>query len=357
MVASLQKLIRPEILREKAYALKPFSEAIKLNQNELPYDLSPALKQDLLGRLAKIPLHRYPLCQPLRLQKRLAKKLKVRPEQIQFSNGSNVLIQALTLLAAVKGKVMTVEPTFTVYEIQAQLLGNQVIQVPLEGEDFRFPLKKFLARMKAVRPQIVFLPNPNAPTGNLFPTKDLLEVIRRAPGLIVVDEAYCQFSKTTLLPYLKKFPNLIILRTFSKGFGLGGVRVGYSVSSPELSAQIAKVLLPYCLSALSEETALFVLDQEARFKKIIAEVVREREWMLKEMRKLPGVRSFDSDANFILFRTANSGNCFRHLLKKGVLVRDVSNKFHLKNCLRVSVGRPGENDTFIKALKSYPGKL
>jgi histidinol-phosphate aminotransferase len=353
MKFSLPRSIRSEILREKAYALRPFPEAIKLNQNELPYDLPPKLKRDLLRRLARVPLQRYPLCQPVELQKRLAKKLGVKPNQVQVSNGSNVMIQALILMAAVKGRVMVVEPTFTVYEIQARMLGNRVIKVPLEGEEFRFPLRQILRRIQADKPDIVFLPNPNAPTGNLFSTRELLEVVRRAPGLVVVDEAYFQFSKATLLPYLKKFPNLIILRTFSKGFGLGGVRVGYAVASPELSEQIAKILLPYCLSALSEQTALFVLDHEAHFKKIIAEVVRERKRMLKAMQQIKSIRSFDSDANFILFRCDDAQQCFLHLLKNGVLVRDVSNKFHLMNCLRVSVGRPVENDAFLRALMSY----
>jgi histidinol-phosphate aminotransferase len=353
MKRSFTKFIRNDVVRRGTYTLEAHPEAIKLNQNELPYDLSLKLKRELLLRLAKAPLQRYPLCQPLRLQKRLAKTLAVRPTQLQFSNGSNVMIQALMMMAAVEGKVMTVEPTFTVYEIQAKLLGNRVIKVPLEGENFTFPLKKFLERMKKERPNIIFIANPNAPTGNLFPKQDLLKIVSSAKCLVVIDEAYFQFSKTTLLPYLKRFPNLVVLRTFSKGFGLGGVRVGYLVAREEIAQQVAKVLLPYCLSILSEETALFVLDRQKYFDSIIVEVLNERARMLKTMRSISGIRCYDSAANFILFRTDDSKRCFKHLLKKGVLVRDVSNKFHLKNCLRVSVGRPAENNAFLKALRSY----
>lgn len=353
MKKNRKKLVRAEILQEQAYALKPFPEAIKLNQNELPYDLPASLKKKWLQRLSRVPLQRYPLCQPWDLQKRLAKKLGVKPEQLQFSNGSNVLIQALILMSAVRGKVMIVEPTFTVYEVQARLLGNRVIQIPLEGDEFGFPLQRILCELKAQKPELLFIPNPNAPTGNLFPTSALLEVIRQAPGLVVVDEAYYQFSKVTLLPYLKRFPHLVLLRTFSKGFGLGGVRVGYSIASPQLSEQIAKVLLPYCLSALAEQTALFVLEHEAHFKRVIAEVLKERGRMIREMKKIKSIRCFESDANFILFKADDAQRCFQYLLKQGVLLRDVSNKFHLKNCLRVSVGRPSENDAFLRAIKSY----
>ncbi len=349
----LKNLVRPEVSKRAPYHLAVYPKAIKLNQNEFPYDLPLTLKKKLFRRLAALPFQRYPLTQPERLRRRLAKILRVRPGQIQVCNGSNVMIQALILTTAVGGRVMIMDPTFGVYEIQAGLFGNQVLKVPLDTEDFSFSLKTFLKVMKAKRPQIIFLANPNAPTGNLLPTPDIVEILRQAKCLVVVDEAYYSFSKITLLPYLKKFPNLVILRTFSKGFGLGGVRVGYMVAREEISQQVEKVLLPYCLNILSEETALFALDHQKYFQPILHEVIRERERMFHAMRSMKGVDCFPSAANFLLFRVKDSGKCFRHLLKKGVLVRDVSNRFHLRNCLRVSVGKPKENEAFLRALGSY----
>ncbi len=347
----LKNFFRKEILREKAYHLDAHPEAIKLNQNELPYDLPPELKTELLQRLNQLPLQRYPLPQPSRLKERLAGMLQVNPRQIQISNGSNVMIQALTLAASVGGKVMVVDPTFSVYEIEGKILGNRVIQVPLAKKDFGFPLKKFLQGMKAQKPRLIFIPNPNAPTGNLFPREDLLEVVSKAKCPVIIDEAYYQFSRKTLLPELGGFPNLIVLRTFSKGFGLGGVRVGYLVAHEEIAQQVEKVLLPYCLSTVSEAIAHFVLDHLSHFVSVVEEVRQERERMAVEMSLIKAIHVYPSQANFILFRTKNAKKCFDHLLKHGVLVRDVSNKDLLKNCLRVSVGRPEENDEFLAALE------
>lgn len=348
-----KRYLRPEVLREAAYHLSSYPEAIKLNQNELPYDLPEDLKEELLRRLRALPFQRYPLPQPMALKRRLAEQLGLKPEQIEVANGSNVLIQALILATSLKGKVLTLDPTFSVYEIEAKLFGNRVIRVPLQEPDFGLPLEKTLAALKRQRPNIAFIANPNAPTGNLFPEEALLEVVAKAKCLVVVDEAYVQFSQATLLPHLKKFPNLVLLRTFSKGFGLGGARIGYLAAHPALAENLSKILMPYCLSSLSEATAHFVLDHADRFAPIVAEVIRERGRMLAAMRALPGLRVWDSAANFILFRVKNAKACFARLLAAGVLVRNVSDHGGLKNCLRVSVGRPEENDAFLGALDAY----
>ncbi|MFO1464749.1 MAG: histidinol-phosphate transaminase [bacterium] len=353
MTSPWKRYFRREVWLEEPYRLAAYPEAIKLNQNELPYDLSPDLKAELLGRLADLPLQRYPLPQPQALQERLATHLGVPASQVLLANGSNVLIQALILATSLRGKVLVLEPTFSVYEIEAKLFGNKVISVPLRAPDFGFPRERILAQLKRHRPNLVFIANPNAPTGNLFPESELLEVVSKAKCLVVVDEAYVQFSKATLLPQLKRCPNLVILRTFSKGFGLGGVRIGYLVAHEKVTENLAKLLLPYCLSSVSEAAALFALEHAERYEPILAEVVRERDRMLAAMRGLPKLKTFASAANFILFQVKNAKACFDHLLRQGVLVRNVSNHHGLKNCLRVSVGRPPENDAFLRALGSF----
>jgi histidinol-phosphate aminotransferase len=353
MAGSPRSFFRPEVVQEAAYHLDSYPEAIKLNQNELPWDLPGPLKDDLLGRLRELPFQRYPLPQPMALKRRLSEQLGLKPSQLEFSNGSNVMIQALILATALKGKVLILDPTFSVYEIEAKLFGNKVLKVALPEPDFSFPLEKILSVIRQRRPNLIFLANPNAPTGTLFPAEALLEVVKRAPCLVVVDEAYFQFSQATLLPALKKNPNLVILRTFSKGFGLGGVRIGYLAAAEKVAENISKILLPYCLSALSETTAHFVLDHAAHFDRAVAQVLAERDRMLKAMRALPKIQVFDTAANFILFRVRGAKKCFEHLLKAGILVRDVSNHGGLKNCLRVSVGRAEENKAFLRALAAH----
>lgn len=353
MASPRQSYFRPEVIKEAAYHLDSYPEAIKLNQNELPWDLPISLKEDLFSRLKELPFQRYPLPQPMALKRRLAESLSLKPAQIEFSNGSNVMIQALILATALKGKVLILDPTFSVYEIEAKLFGNKVLKIALPEPDFGFPLQKILSTIKQRRPHLIFLANPNAPTGTLFPGEALLEVVKRAPCLVVVDEAYFQFSKATLLPVLKKHPNLVILRTFSKGFGLGGVRIGYLAAAEKVAENISKILLPYCLSAISETTAHFVLDHSAHFDRAVAQVLAERDRMILAMRALPKIQVFDTAANFILFRVKSAKACFAHLLKAGILIRDVSNHGSLKNCLRVSVGRVEENAAFLIALAEH----
>lgn len=350
---SWKSYFRPEVVKEAAYHLSSYPEAIKLNQNELPYDLPGELKAELFRRLQALPFQRYPLPQPMALKIRLAELQGLKPEQIEFANGSNVLIQALILATSLRGKVLTLDPTFSVYEIEAKLFGNRVISVPLEGEDFAFPLRKILAALQGQRPNLVFIANPNAPTGNLFSAEEILEVVAKAKCLVVVDEAYVQFSKATLLPQLKKYPNLVLLRTFSKGFGLGGVRIGYFAAHPKVAENLSKILLPYCLSSISETVAHFVLDYSSHFDRIVTEVLSERDRMLGLMRAMPRIRVYDSSANFMLFKVKSAKACFAHLLKAGILVRNVSSHGGLKNCLRVSVGKPEENNAFLAALASY----
>ncbi len=349
----VQKYFRPEVLRQKAYGLKSYSKVIKLNQNELPYDLPLRFKQKLFQRLKKTPFQIYPHTQPDRLAKRLGEILGVASEQILISNGSNVMIQNLMISAAVKGKVMSLEPGFSLFEEEAGILGNRYAPIYLNPPDFELPLKNFIKKMKQERPKIIFIANPHAPTGTLFSPDDILEIIRKAECPVVVDEAYYQFAKVTLLPKIKKYPQLIILRTLSKGFGLGGVRVGFMVAQKPVVEEVKKVTLPYCLPILSEEVALLVLEHRPHFQKIIREVLAERERVFAAMRKMQQVECYSSHANFILFRVKNAKACFQHLLKKGLLVRDMSNKPRLEGCLRVSIGRRSENDAFLRALKTF----
>lgn len=353
MAPSRSSYFRPEVIREAAYHLDSYPEAIKLNQNELPWDLPIPLKEDLFDRIRELPFQRYPLPQPMALKRRLAEDLGLKPGQIELSNGSNVMIQALILATALKGKVLVLDPTFSVYEIEAKLFGNKVLKAALPEPDFEFPLQKILSLVRQRRPNLIFLANPNAPTGTLFPSEALLEVVKRAPCLVVVDEAYFQFSKATLLPALKKHPNLVVLRTFSKGFGLGGIRIGYLAAAEKVAENISKILLPYCLSAISEVTAHFVLDHRAHFDRAVAQVLAERDRMILAMRALPKIQVFDSAANFILFRVKSAKACFAFLLKAGILIRDVSNHGSLKNCLRVSIGRAEENEAFLAALEKF----
>lgn len=345
--------VRPEVRRQKAYHLEFYPKAIKLNQNELAEGLSPKIKQYLLREVGKLSLERYPQVRPMQLTKALAKKLSVKPEQILVSNGSNVLIQTLVMSAAVGQVVMAPEPSFALYRLAAEALGNRFVPLPLVKDDFSLDADKAVALIKKHRPKLIFLPNPNAPTGNLLPEKTIAAILKAAPGLVVLDEAYHQFSEVSWMSKLKRHPNLVILQTFSKAYGLGGGRIGYLVAAPELTEQIGKLLTPYCVSALSEAASLVALKHERYFAEAVARVKSEREKLFAAMQNLPGLQVYPSAGNFLLFRVADAKKCFQYLLKHGVLVRDQSSYPKLEGCLRVSVGTARENRLFLKVLKSY----
>jgi histidinol-phosphate aminotransferase len=347
----MSPLIRKEVRKLKGYHLSQPAHRIKLNQNESPRDLPPALKDKVLDRLRSAAWNRYPtpFCDPLRAK--IAEIEGWTPEGVVVSGGSNVLIQALVVASAVGGMILTVAPGFSLYEIEGKLFGNRVVQVPLKKGGFAFPRDTFLKRMKAVRPRVIFLANPNAPTGNLFPEEDLLAVLAEAPGLVVIDEAYYPFSGQTMAGHLKKFKNLVIVRTLSKAYSLGGVRLGYLLADPEVAGGCLKVILPFSVGILSQTVGEAVLEDPGYVSGIVTEIIEGREMIYGGLKGMKGLTVFPSSANYVLFQCPGAGQVFAGLVEKGILIRNVSTK-GLPNALRVSVGTREENRAFLDAMAS-----
>lgn len=341
--------VRTQVRKLAGYHLDQPSCQIKLNQNESPYDLPIGLKTRILGRLAQLPWNRYPSPYADQLREKIAAQVGWKADGVLLANGSNVLTQAVVGTIAIGGKVMAPVPSFSLYELYGRLYNNKVCKVPLRS-DFSLDGERFIKAMKKERPDLSFIPNPNAPTGNLFGIKTLKELIAAAPGYIVIDEAYYPFSGATLVPLLRRNPQLLILRTFSKAFSLGGVRIGYLLGNPKVIREVQKVVPPFCLNALAETIASAVLDSPKYVEKLVEEINQERHKIFVALRKLPGITPYPSNANFILFRTAKPSVIFKGLLKKGILIRNVSDGGRLKNCLRVSVGTPKENQAFLRAM-------
>lgn len=342
--------VRPEVRAARAYHFTPRPAAVKLDQNESPYDLPDGLKKQVLERLAKLPWNRYPELGAESLRAALAKYHRWDEAGVVVANGSNVLIQALVAACGISQRVLSVTPTFSVYSDQARLLGAPLTEVPL-GEGFSLPsaaLKRELAR----GPGVFFLANPAAPTGNAFGREELAELFAAAPDwTVVLDEAYHQFSDTVLLPLVRARPNVASLRTFSKAFGLGGVRLGYALTSAELAQNLRKLLLPFSVSALQLAVGLTVLEQPDFVRRRAEEAQRERERLLRGLEELPGIQAFPSQTNFVLFRVGDAEGFFTALLRVGVLVRRQDHLPGLAGCLRVSVGTPDENGAFLAAAR------
>ena len=344
-----QDLIRPEVLALKAYHVAEAEGMVKLDAMENPYALPAPLREKLAQSLARIELNRYPDPTARTLREMLARKMAVPAGmELLLGNGSDDLIQILALALARPGAVMMYPaPTFVMYGMDAVFAGMRAVPVPLR-EDFSFDPDAFIARMRDERPALVFIAYPNNPTGVLYPEEDVLRVIRAAPGVVVVDEAYHVFAGRSFMPRLAELPNLVVLRTVSK-LGLAGIRLGYLAGRPEWIEQFNKVRQAYNVSVLAQAAALFMLEHLDVLEEQAARIRAERASLGAALRALAGVAVFPSEANFFLIRAAGADRVYEELRKRGILVRNLHPG--LRDCLRVTVGTPEENRILVAALR------
>ena len=366
MSFDLATVIRPEVVTLRAYRveLPPGGPWVKLDANESPFALGDGMREELAAEMAKaladVELHRYPDPEARELRRLLARDFGVAPEQVMASNGSDEAIQLVSLAVGAPGAVIAAPvPTFVMYELTARALGLRFVGIPL-SDQFDLDVRQFCEVMRAERPCLVFLAWPNNPTGRLYEPAGIEEIVRVCCGddvnaMVVVDEAYFHYAGRTFLPTLGEYPNLVILRTLSK-IGLAGIRLGILVASTAVVEQINKVRPPYNVNALTQAAARVVLRHPDVVSRQAAAIVPERDRVLAELRSLPEVTTFPSQANFFLMRTAQPGDeVYRGLVKRGVLVRNFSHAPYLANCLRVTVGTPKDNDAFLAALSDVLG--
>jgi len=290
-------------------------------------------------------LNRYPDSEAKALKKIISKNLRLNTENILFGNGSDELIYYL--ITVFGGPVLYPVPTFSMYGIISQALGEKRIEVPLDDE-FDLDTDRILPLIKKEKPGIIFLSSPNNPTGNCFSADRILKIVE-STSLVVIDEAYQPFSSEKgFLPMLNDYKNLVILRTLSK-IGFAGLRVGFMIADREIINEVNKVRLPFNINSLSQAAAAALLQNTHTIKLHMGLITSERERLLNELWKLRGIKPYPSEANFILFKVKNSDKIYCRLLKKGVLVRNMRGT--VNECLRVTVGTKKENNIFIKALK------
>ncbi|CAG9186656.1 histidinol-phosphate transaminase [Cupriavidus pampae] len=351
----IDRIIRDDVRAMGAYHVPDSHGLVKLDAMENPYQLPPALREQLGKRLSEVALNRYPVPTSEALRAKLKSVMQVPAGmEILLGNGSDELISMLAMAAAKPGaKVLAPVPGFVMYAISAQFAGLEFIGVPLRA-DFTLDRGKMLRKMAEEQPAIIYLAYPNNPTGNLFDAEDMDMIVRAANGdvcnsLVVVDEAYQPFAQNSWMPRLADFSNLLVMRTVSK-LGLAGIRLGYMAGSPAWIEQLDKVRPPYNINVLTEATALFALEHVDVLDEQAAQLREQRSLLSAQLAALPGVTVFPSDANFLLIRVANAAQTFERLVSRKVLIKNVS-KMHelLANCLRVTVSTPEENAQFMEA--------
>jgi len=345
--------IKPYVREIRPYSLRFEPARIKLNQNENPWDMPSEIKLEALRRLQNRPWSRYPEFTPSSLINRLAEFSGWTAEGTLAGNGSNELIQALLMVTVTEGKrVLISEPTFALYRQVATLLGGKVISVPLSSE-LTYDIQALNAATESFKPDVTIICSPNNPTGCTIPRSDLVSLLEASDGLVAVDEAYFEFAGETSVPLLAKHSNLVVLRTFSKALAMAALRVGYLMSSPDLTREISKALLPYHLNFFSQTAAEIALEMyESSLKPRVALILAERDRVFSELSRLPGLEPVSSRANFMIVRSSiEPRQIFEELLKRGILIRDVTAYPMLKDYFRVGVGTPEENNLLLDSLR------
>lgn len=323
------------------------STPVRLDANERPFGPSSALKQKIIDAIMGISPQNYPDESPLIAA--LAEQWKLSPEQIILGNGSDDLIQLMMLAWGQTKRVMVPIPTFSMYRITAESVGADIVEIPLK-DDYDLDVEAIL---NATGPydNLLFLCQPNNPTGTLYKDTDLEHLIGNFPGIVVLDEAYGEFSHQNYRPFLDRFDNLILLRTFSKAWGLAGIRIGYAMMGTHLCEKMRSIRLPYNISNYAIQTALTVLSFPEEWESWIPRMEEEKKRLSETLQSKFQCHVYPSRANFILFRPSIPGRfLWKALRDNGLLIRDLSQSTGTEGCLRVTIGNRRDNDLFLKLM-------
>lgn len=340
-------LFREPVRHAKAYTLEERTQKVKLDQNESAYDMPRELKERAAARIVERAWNRYPSFEQGRVRERFAAAHDLSPEEVLVGNGSNeLLVAVMQALVDADTTVVVSRPSFSLYEHYARVLGATIIGVPVDLHSGALPVDQMAdAAASGSGRTVIFACSPNNPTGSVLDDEGLQQLLDTG-AMVVLDRAYGEFAAQ---PIPSPTDRLIVLSTFSKAWGLAGLRIGWLTSTADMIREIRKVKLPYNLNVASEEIALVALEARDRLTSIVQAIVEERDVLAEALSALD-VEVFPSSANFLLFRCSDAIRVFAGLLAAGILVRDVSGAPGLTNCLRVSVGTREENEMFLKAL-------
>jgi len=337
------------IVRKNIFNLKPYSCArdefkgeasVYLDANENPYNRG---------------YNRYPDPLQENLKKRISQIKKINPARIMLGNGSDEPIDLIFRIFCepAEDNVVAIEPTYGMYKVCADINNVEYRKVLLD-ENFQMNAEQLLA-VADRHTKVIFLCSPNNPSGNLLNRFEMRKVVERFPCIVVIDEAYIDFSSDpSWLSDLDNYPNLIILHTFSKAWGLASLRCGMAFASEEIIALFNKVKYPYNLSSLVQYTVLNQLDVGSDYKnQWVKKILSEREYMIAALKTLSVVEKiYPSDANFLLVKVNNANGIYKNLVNRGIIVRNRNSVSLCGNCLRITVGTEEENEVLINSLKT-----
>lgn len=347
-IEDVLKLVRPNILGLEAYSTArddcgSNQPEIFLDANENPYNNG---------------INRYPDPHQKALKAKVAEIKGISADSLFIGNGSDEAIDLVYRVFCVPGasNAVSIAPSYGMYEVAAAMNDIEFRKVQLRP-DFSMDTEEMLSAADS-KTRLMFICSPNNPTGNSFPVEQIEDILERFGGVVVLDEAYIDFSvRPSLTSLVKRYPNLIVLQTLSKAWGMAGLRIGLAIADPAVIALMSKVKYPYNINVLAQKMALMKLDEAAK-DKAVAEIVGQRFRLEKELAKCPEVKGiYSSDANFLLVRFENPDEVYERLLAGGVIVRNRSKVSGCEGCLRITVGTPVENDRLLRLLSSSVAEL
>ena len=326
---------------------------IKVNANESTLNLPPLVAERVASRLSYIAFNRYPNFEYYDLVEQIAKNFSVKNEQILLGNGSSEIIEKIFYAFGGAGKkIVYPVPSFSMYKIYAKAAEAEGVEFFLD-KNFDLTVDKFIKNISEVKASLAVVCNPNNPTGNFLSLEQVEKIAKNIDCAFLLDEAYVEFFGKSAVNLVKNYKNLIVARTFSKAYGLAGVRVGYMIANEEVTKMISKTFMPYHMNSLSLATADIIFQMRDEFIPRIQMTVAERERMIERLKNLKKVEVFPSQTNFILIRSEKADDLNKFLENLDIGVRYFVGNENLKNCLRISIGTRPENDEVFDAIKKF----
>ncbi|SKA84937.1 histidinol-phosphate aminotransferase [Caloramator quimbayensis] len=346
----MENLIKKSVMELNAYKVNDDIFEIKLDANENPYDLFKNYCDIFMKEISKINLNRYPDANCKSLRRKLSQYTMIDEDNIICGNGSDEIIQMiLNVFISKNDNIIIHVPTFPMYKIYADILEAKVIEVSCDDE-FKVNIAEIIKKANEYNAKVIFLCNPNNPTGTSIKREEILKVLHETESIVVVDEAYYEFLGETVIDKIYDEKRLIVLRTLSKAFSLAGARIGYAAAAGNIIDALNKIRSPYNVNSFSQISAAILLDKVDDVKDSIKKINKEKEYIQKSLKDIPGIKVYKGCANFLLVRFENFEETIKLLLEYKISVKSYI-KGELKNCIRVTIGSRYENDKFIEAVK------
>ncbi len=346
----IDNLVSKRALELKSYKVGPIAQGTVLDKNEIPWGLSDKVEEALIKRVKAMSFNRYPDSGCAELKAAISKYTGMDSESISIGNGSDELIHLVLQAFIDPGDTIAVSnPTFSMYKIYGAICGARIWEYDLDS-NFEIKMEEFIGCLQKEKPKVVFLCNPNNPTGKSLELSEIEQLLNNFGGIVVVDEAYYEFSGLTASGLIIRYDNLIILRTFSKALGLAGLRVGYMLACPSAVSYIDRVRSPFNVNTFAQAAAIEVLENLDMVTERIELIKGERKRLTALLTDFESLQCFESQSNFILMRSSYAEEIYKRLQRAGIYIKSFSEPM-LKDCLRVTIGSPFENDSFYEIVK------